>query len=70
MTKRTRRNHAPAFKAKVAWPPRRGRRRWPNWRSFMTLTRTRSPLGRRNGRKVPPGYSAGQRRPKRHRWWI
>ncbi len=35
---RTRRNHTPAFKAKVALAAVKGERRWPNWRSSLTFT--------------------------------
>lgn len=61
MTKHIRRDHAPAFKAKAALAGLKARRRWLNWCSVMTFTRTRSWLGRRNWRKVPLGFSAGQR---------
>jgi len=35
MSRRPRRNHAPAFKAKVALAAVKGRRRSPNWRSVL-----------------------------------
>ncbi len=38
MTKRTRRNHTPAFEAKAALAAVKGERRWPNWRSGLTFT--------------------------------
>ena len=45
MTKRARRNHTSAFKAKVALAAIKGRRRWRNWRINSMSIRTRS----RNG---------------------
>lgn len=45
MTRRVRRNHSPAFKAKVAPAAIKGEKHWPTWRSSSTSTRTRS----RNG---------------------
>jgi hypothetical protein len=45
MTKRTRRNHSPAFKAKVALAALKGKRRWPIWRSNMMSTSIRSHNG-------------------------
>ena len=42
MTKRARRNHTSAFKAKVMLAAIMGRRRWPNWRSNLMFIRTRS----------------------------
>jgi transposase-like protein len=37
MTKRSRRNHSPAFKAKVALAALKGKRPWLNWRNNMTF---------------------------------
>ena len=48
MTKRARRNHSPAFKAKVALAAIKARRRWPSWRSNSTFTPIRSRNGRRS----------------------
>ena len=53
MTRRPRRNHSPAFKAKVALRPSRSRRRWLDWPSSSTCTRTRSLNGARSSWKVP-----------------
>ena len=38
MSRRPRRTHSAAFKAKVALPPFEATRRWPSWRSSMTCT--------------------------------
>ena len=57
MSKRARRNHAPAFKAKVALAAIKGERRWPIWRSNSISIPTRSPNGRRSSSKGRPGYS-------------
>ena len=58
MSRRPRRNHTPAFKAKVALAADQGRaRRWPSWRSNSTSTPTRSRSGRRSCWKGLPGFS-------------
>jgi hypothetical protein len=38
MTRRVRRNHTPAFKAKAAWQPSRVGRRWRSWRISSMFT--------------------------------
>jgi len=64
MTKRTRRNHAPAFKAKVALSALKARRRWPSWLSSSMSIRTRSRNGKgsfsRSGGRVWPGEGRGR----------
>ncbi len=57
MSKRTRRKHAPAFKAKVALAAVKVRRRWPNWLSSLMFTPTRSRRGRPNSWMAPPKSS-------------
>ena len=42
MSRRPRRNHSPAFKAKVALAGCRARPRWPSWLSVSMSTRTKS----------------------------
>lgn len=42
MTKRTRRNHSPAFKAKVALAAVKGEKMLASWLGSLTFTRTRS----------------------------
>src|ERR1700733_11428170 len=57
MTKRTRRNHTPAFKAKVALPRLRARGRWPSWRSSSMSTPIKSRNGRVSFSKARPVFS-------------
>jgi transposase len=54
MSRRARRNHTPAFKAKMALAAVKGERRCPSWRSCLTSTPIRSRSGRRSFRKGPP----------------
>jgi hypothetical protein len=79
MSKRTRRNHSAAFKAKVALAaikslPRRrpgASRRWRSWRSCTRCIRRRSRPGRRSCLRVPRGYLGPVARPrKRRRQWT
>lgn len=48
MTKRTRRNHSPAFKAKVALAAIKRGRTLPIWPSSLMFILTRLQIGRRN----------------------
>lgn len=56
MTGRPRRNHTPAFKAKVALAASKARRRCSNWLSNSTFIPTRSHSGRRSFSIRPPGF--------------
>jgi len=68
MARRTRRTHAPAFKAKVALAAVKGEKTLPNWRSTMMCIRTRSRRGRRSWLRRLLGYLApAVARPKLHR---
>lgn len=64
MSRRARRNHTPAFKAKVAQSRATGR--WLSWRSNSTSIPIRSHRGKRSLRAGPPMCSvrgaAAQRR--------
>ena len=66
MSRRARRNHTPAFKAKGRWPPSGARARWLNWRSTSTFIPTRSCNGSRSFRKGLPGCSGLRRAPDQH----
>ena len=59
MSRRPRRNHTPAFKAKVALAAIKGDERWLSWHSSSTFTPIRSQLesaaGGRGGRRVRAG---------------
>ena len=52
MTRRTRRNHAPAFKAQVALAALKSDKTLVGWPSSMTFTRTRSRTGSGNSQSV------------------
>ena len=54
MTRRPRRNHSPAFKAKVALEAIKGESRSSRSPSASTSTPTRSPSGSANFSTVPP----------------
>jgi len=58
MNRRPRRNHTPAFKAKVALAPSRTTGPLLNWRSSSTFTPIRSRLGRPSWRVALPGFLA------------
>ena len=57
MSKRPRRNHSPAFKAKVALAPVRAKRRWRIWRSSLTFIPIRTRSGGASFSKGLPGFS-------------
>ena len=62
MSRRPRRNHTPAFKAKVALGRHQGRRRrWPSWRSSSTSIPIRSRRGRRSSRAGQRMFSVRRR---------
>jgi hypothetical protein len=63
MTKRLRRTHAPAFKAKVALAAIKGEKTQPNWCSSMMCTRTTSPPGRGSWLRRLQGCLARAARP-------
>ena len=64
MNRRPRRNHSPAFKAKVALAAIKGDERWPNWRSISMFTPTRSRHGNRSSKVGLPTFSGpAARRP-------
>ena len=54
MQRRPRRNHTPAFKAKVALAAVKGDRRWLNWRSSLTSIPIRSHRGKRSSKAELP----------------
>ena len=56
MTRRPRRNHTPAFKAKVALAAVKGDRTLISWQSSSTSTPTRSHRGRRSLRVGLPMF--------------
>ena len=56
MSRRARRNHTPAFKAKVALAAIKGDGRWPNWPSSSTSTPIRLRRGRRSWRVALPEF--------------
>ena len=57
MSKRPRRNHAPAFKAKLALAAIKAIEHWLSLRSSSTSTPIRSPRGRRSSRAELPMFS-------------
>ena len=66
MTRRARRNHTPAFKAKVALAAIKGEKTLAELAQVSsTFTRTRSPTGRRNCWRARRAYSALLRRAPR-----
>ena len=70
MTKRARRNHTSAFKAKLALAAIKGEKtRWPNWRSNSMSIRTRSRSGAVSFSTGRPG-SLGATRMRRPRLWL
>ena len=65
MTKRPRRNHTPAFKARVALAALKGHRTLADLAQQFDVHPTRSRNGRLNSRKEPLGYSDRKRAPMR-----
>src|SRR5512139_959319 len=63
MSRRPRRNHTPAFKAKVALAPSRAIEPWLSWRSSSTSTPIRSRRGKRSLKVELPMF-----RPRRRQW--
>ena len=61
MSRRARRNHTPAFKAKVALAAIRGENTVAELAQHLTCIPTRSRNGRRSFRKGLPGYSGLRR---------
>ncbi len=57
MSKRARRNHTPAFKAKVALAAIKGEKTLDDLAQQFDIHPTRSPNGRRSSSKGRPGYS-------------
>jgi hypothetical protein len=57
MQRRPRRNHTPAFKAKVA---PRAIERWLNWRSSLTSIPIRSHRGKRSSKELSPTLGDGR----------
>jgi len=63
MSRRPRRNHSPAFKAKVARPPSRRSDDSPAWPSISTFTPIRSPHGNRSLKAALRRFRTGRRTP-------
>lgn len=68
MTKRTRRNHAPAFKAKVALAALKGEKTLAELAQQFDVPPIRSRCGKASFSKEPPGSSAASLRLRRHLW--
>jgi transposase len=63
MTKRVRRNHSPAFKAKVALAALKGEKTLVEWRNNSTCTSTKSRNGKHSFCKGLPEYLGPRPRP-------
>ncbi len=62
MSKRPRRNHAPASRRRWPWPRSRARRPWLNWRSNSMCILTKLPSGKRSSLEGAVGVFGAEAR--------